>query len=190
MANGAEIGRFVGLRVAAVVVAVAAAVLPCPPTAVERAYSTGIYPALQSALTRLSNLTSVALVDVLAVIIGVGWTGLLARDVVAPGREPQLGALTVRALARGFDGVEFAGGNLEFRGLEIRIGGVPVEMDPELRADEIGELLFLDGLLPCRVQVPDSLECLRNGDARRESQDVAGFLDEHQAHFSRHGWFS
>src|SRR5438132_180443 len=85
MANGAEIGRFVGLRVAAVVVAVAAAVLPCPPTAVERAYSTGIYPALQSALTRLSNLTSVALVDVLAVIIGVGWTGLLARDVVTPG---------------------------------------------------------------------------------------------------------
>lgn len=44
--------------------AAGAAVLPLPPSAVERGYSNGLYPALQSRLTAWSNETAIALFDV------------------------------------------------------------------------------------------------------------------------------
>jgi hypothetical protein len=53
--------------VAVVVSAAAAAVLPLPPNAVERWYSTLVYPAIQRVLTPASNLVPFALFDVLCV---------------------------------------------------------------------------------------------------------------------------
>jgi hypothetical protein len=49
--------------------ALLAAVLPTSPDAVEGAYSTGIYPALQRVLTPITNLTPVAMLDLLLIIL-------------------------------------------------------------------------------------------------------------------------
>jgi len=62
--------------------ALGAAVLPLPPTAVERWYSAGIYAALQPRLTSLSNLVPVSLFDVLVVAAAVCWLALAASDLV------------------------------------------------------------------------------------------------------------
>jgi hypothetical protein len=56
----------VKVRAALVAVAVALAVIPLPASAIERWYSRGIYPPLQSALTTASNLIPVALLDLAA----------------------------------------------------------------------------------------------------------------------------
>jgi hypothetical protein len=88
------------LRVAVIVLAIAAAVIPLPAGAVERLYSTGIYPALQSAVTSISNTVPVALLDIAAVTVIVLAIVLFARRY----RTARLrGALvaTVGALATG-----------------------------------------------------------------------------------------
>ncbi len=61
--------------------ACAGAGLPLPQRAVERWYSTGVYPPLQRVLTRVSNLTSIALLDVLLVCLPIVLAVLTVREV-------------------------------------------------------------------------------------------------------------
>ena len=61
--------------------ACAAAVLPVPPDAVERWYSTGLYPPVQRVLTSGSNVFPFALFDVLLVVVPVGWLAGAIRGV-------------------------------------------------------------------------------------------------------------
>ncbi|HXW08551.1 MAG TPA: DUF3810 family protein [Vicinamibacterales bacterium] len=80
------------LRVAIVVVALAAALLPLPARAVERWYSSSLYPALQQIVTPVSNLAPVALFDLAGVLLLVL---LVAGAVRRVGRAGVLrGALT------------------------------------------------------------------------------------------------
>jgi uncharacterized protein DUF3810 len=67
-------------REALVACAVGAALIPLPPTAVDRWYSAGLYAALQPLLTSFSNLVPLALLDVLAAAFAIAWTVLAARD--------------------------------------------------------------------------------------------------------------
>src|SRR5207248_11609185 len=60
--------------------AVAAAVAPIPAGVVDRVYAAGLYTRVQPLLTRMSNLTPVALLDVLIVAAAAAWTGLAWRD--------------------------------------------------------------------------------------------------------------
>jgi hypothetical protein len=62
------------------VVAVAAAIAPLPPALIERVFSRGIYPGVQRALTPLSNMIPIALLDV-AVAIVLGGLFVLASRV-------------------------------------------------------------------------------------------------------------
>jgi Protein of unknown function (DUF3810) len=82
------------VRFAAVVLALAAALLPLPPEAVEQWYSTGVYPPLQSVVTALSNRVPFALFDALIVGGLVAWLTAFAFDVV---RRHHLGWLRVAA---------------------------------------------------------------------------------------------
>jgi hypothetical protein len=66
-----------------VALAVAAASLPTSPDAVERFYSTGVYAALQSPITRLSNLAAFALFDVLIIAVLGMWLVLAGRDLAS-----------------------------------------------------------------------------------------------------------
>jgi hypothetical protein len=70
-------------RLLAVVAAVVAAVVPFPPALVERYYSTGLYPWIQSTLTGVSNLTDVALLDALIAAALAIWVLLFLRDALA-----------------------------------------------------------------------------------------------------------
>jgi len=63
-----------------VVLAAAAAAAPMSPAGVERFYSTSAYPALQSQVTAISNLTSLAIFDLLLVVVLGGWLVLAVRD--------------------------------------------------------------------------------------------------------------
>jgi len=91
-------------RVPLIAGAAVLAVAPLPAPLVERFYSLGAYPVLQSGLTALSNLVPFALLDVL---IGAGviwWIGMLARDLVArrrPATRPagRRSGLTVAGVA-------------------------------------------------------------------------------------------
>lgn len=80
------------LPAAVVLAAIAAALLPLPSPAVERWYSSGLYPLLQRAVTPISNLAPFALFDALCVcavaaaailvyrrVRAAGWTRGLAR---------------------------------------------------------------------------------------------------------------
>ncbi len=60
--------------------ATVAALLPISEELVESAYSRGAYPLIQTVLTSWSNLTPVALFDVLMVGVGAAWLVLLWRD--------------------------------------------------------------------------------------------------------------
>lgn len=68
-------------RAAVVTLAAAAALVPIPPRLVERVYASGLYPAWQPHVTRLSNLTPVALFDVLLVAVAAAWVGAAVRDI-------------------------------------------------------------------------------------------------------------
>jgi len=63
-------------------IAIAAALLPVPPSAVERFYSAGFYRALQPLLTSLSNRVQLPLFDALLVVVVAVWAGLVAQDFV------------------------------------------------------------------------------------------------------------
>ena len=77
------------LRLGVVAAAVVAALLPLPPALVERAYSTGLYPAWQHAATSVSDLVPFALLDVVIVLVAVRALVLLVR-VLRPGSRPWL----------------------------------------------------------------------------------------------------
>ncbi len=69
--------------------AAAATVVPLSPIAVERGYSTAIYPSIQRVLTPFSNLVPFALLDVMLLVLPLAWLALAARDVrrsARPGR--------------------------------------------------------------------------------------------------------
>ena len=67
-------------RIALLAGAAAAALVPLPPQAVERAYSRGLYPPLQRLLTSASNLTPFPAFDILIVIVTAGFLALTYRD--------------------------------------------------------------------------------------------------------------
>jgi hypothetical protein len=61
----------VRVKCALLALALAAAILPLPPGAVEYVYARRIYPVLQRALTWFSNVSAVALFDFLAILVAV-----------------------------------------------------------------------------------------------------------------------
>lgn len=78
-----------------ILLAALAAIAPLPAPAVERTYSTGIYPTIQRALTPLSNVVPIALLDVAALLL----LFLLAvRFVRAGGRRQGARAAGITAL--------------------------------------------------------------------------------------------
>ena len=70
------------MKVLVIGLAVAAALVPMPPAAVERLYATSLYLEIQSRLTRASNLAPFALLDLLATLVVVVWLGAIVRDIV------------------------------------------------------------------------------------------------------------
>lgn len=86
-------------RGAIVAIAAAAALLPIPPAAVERFYSSGVYPAWQSWITTMSNLVPIALFDVLIVSVAAAWLIVAAID-IARRRSRGLGRTAVRIIVR------------------------------------------------------------------------------------------
>lgn len=81
------------IRLTIWLVAIAAAVAPLSPRLVERAYSRGFFPRLQALVTSISNLTSLALFDVLIVVAVIAWVGLAARDIYRAKRGRRLRAI-------------------------------------------------------------------------------------------------
>jgi hypothetical protein len=67
-------------RTAIVAAAVAAALIPLPPAAVDRWYSARLFATLQPLITSLSNLAPFALLDVLLGVLLAAWIMLAARD--------------------------------------------------------------------------------------------------------------
>ena len=63
-------------RLSVVAFAGAAAIVPLPASLVERIYARRVFAVLQPVMTRASNLTSVALLDLLIVAGVVGWVAL------------------------------------------------------------------------------------------------------------------
>ena len=85
--------RAVGFKgVMVVVLAAAASMAPASPASVERFYSTTSYSILQAWLTRLSNLTALAMFDVLLIAVLGSWLLLAVRD-LAGGRRGWLRTL-------------------------------------------------------------------------------------------------
>jgi hypothetical protein len=74
-------------RAALVACAAAAALVPLPPTAVDRWYSARLYGALQPLLTSISNLAPFALFDLFALAIAIAWIALAARDLYRASRR-------------------------------------------------------------------------------------------------------
>jgi hypothetical protein len=70
----AGLARGTAWRAAVVAVAALGALVPIPARTIDRLYSAGLYPVLQRGLTPLSNVVSIALLDVLVVatIVAVG----------------------------------------------------------------------------------------------------------------------
>src|SRR5262245_58351943 len=82
-----------------VLVALALALAPLPPSFVEAYYSSGLYPPMQAAITSASNAFPFALLDaVIAVTIGI-WLLLAVRD-IARRRNSLFGTRWLRVLAR------------------------------------------------------------------------------------------
>ena len=69
-------------RLALIVVAAAALLLPLPPDVIERSYSTTLYPRLQTVVTSASNRAPFALFDALMVVSLVCWVFALGFDIL------------------------------------------------------------------------------------------------------------
>lgn len=69
-------------RALIVIAAVALAIVRLPPGLVERAYSDRLYAGLQPLVTSISNLSPIALFDLLVIVIFSGFIALGVRDVV------------------------------------------------------------------------------------------------------------
>jgi hypothetical protein len=115
--SAASSGPDVWPRVAVVTLAAVAALVPLPPRLVERVYSSGLYPVWQAFVTRVSNLTPVALLDVLLIALAASWIGAAVYD-IRRRSWPRAGA---RMLARtivwsaGFYILFLAGWGLNYR---------------------------------------------------------------------------
>src|SRR5438874_8144505 len=79
----AGLARFFVVRGLLLGAAVVAAVAPTPAEAVDRLYAAGLYTRVQPLLTTMSNLTPVALLDLLVATAAAAWVGLAWRDVRA-----------------------------------------------------------------------------------------------------------
>src|SRR3954467_7574356 len=79
------------VRASLVLAAIAAALLPLPPAAVQRWYAGPVYGTVQPLLTSASNLVPFALLDVLIAAVAAAWLLLAVRDLAAP-RPRRLGA--------------------------------------------------------------------------------------------------
>jgi hypothetical protein len=73
------------LRVALVAAAVGCAFVPLQPRAVERVYSTGLYPVLQPLVTSASNTAPFAVLDPVLVAVVAAWLALGMRDLARAG---------------------------------------------------------------------------------------------------------
>lgn len=90
------------VRAAVVGGALAAALVPLPPTVVERWYSAGVYAALQPRLTSLSNVVRFSLFDVLIVAVAALWILFAAGDLArAPNRLRGVLRILVRTIVGG-----------------------------------------------------------------------------------------
>jgi hypothetical protein len=86
-------------RLALIVVAAAAALLPAPPSLVERVYSNGLYSAAQPWITRASNRAPWALFDPLVAGVLGAWMVTGVRDLVCRRTWlPALGSIATRTL--------------------------------------------------------------------------------------------
>jgi hypothetical protein len=83
-------------RVGLVAVALAAALAPLPPKAIDRWYSAGVYASLQPLLTSMSNLAPFALFDALIAATALTWVVLASRDLVR-GKRWWLSAVRIGA---------------------------------------------------------------------------------------------
>jgi hypothetical protein len=75
------------LRLAIVAAALIAGLMPLPAAVIERGFSTGVYPFLQSGVTAFSNVVPFALFDVLIVTVLAAWLMGGARDLKRRRRE-------------------------------------------------------------------------------------------------------
>ena len=92
----------IGGTVLLIAVAVAAAIAPVPPALVERVYSRGMYPLVQGALTPVSNVVPVALLDVVAAILVGALLVVAVRGSRQSGWKPaarRLGILLLKVVA-------------------------------------------------------------------------------------------
>jgi hypothetical protein len=85
-------------QIALMVLAIGAALVPLPADIVERLYSTRFYVVVQSLLTPLSNLVSIALFDVLVLGVLTLWVGLAAVDIRRRGWMRGGGSIAARTL--------------------------------------------------------------------------------------------
>jgi hypothetical protein len=79
--DSARLARNCTWRIAVIGAAFGAAVIPVPAGVIDRVYSAGLYPHLQRVLTAASNLTAIALLDVLMMSAVAGLVALIWRDV-------------------------------------------------------------------------------------------------------------
>ena len=87
-------GRSAPFELAVVGLAAVCALVPVPPALVERWFSTGVYPAIQRAITPVSNLVPFAVFDILILLLLIG----LAVEVVSAARAVRLGRRWTPAL--------------------------------------------------------------------------------------------
>lgn len=85
-------------RLAVIGAAVAAAVIPVPPDWVESAYSNGVYPVMQSALTSWSNTTTLSCFDLFLAAIVIVWLSLAWRDLTRRRWPSAVRCVAVRTL--------------------------------------------------------------------------------------------
>jgi hypothetical protein len=85
-------------RLLLVIVAAGAALVPLPPRLVEQLYSSGFYPSWQPFATRVSNLTPVALFDILLVLVAVAWFAAFINDIARRSIVQTLGRALLRTV--------------------------------------------------------------------------------------------
>ena len=107
-------GRGAPFGLAVVALAAVCALAPVPPALVERWFSTGVYPAIQRAVTPVSNLVPFAVFDVLGLALVAGLATVIVRAARAARRERRAWPL-LRAAGR--LGVAVAVGYVVFLGL-------------------------------------------------------------------------
>ena len=108
-------------RIALVIMAAAAALVPVPAGLVEKVYSSGLYPAWQPLATRVSNLTPIALLDVLMIAVAVAWIGAVVRDARRRSWHHTLVRASVRTIVwgAGFYTLFLAAWGLNYRRLPL-----------------------------------------------------------------------